>query len=431
MHRCQSSLTCARILSFAVVVLVLAGCAFATTEKVVYSFLAPPDGDGPGAGLVADSAGNLYGTTSGGGSASCSCGTVFELSPPTTSGGAWTERTLYSFQGGTADGARPVGTLIFDKDGNLYGTTTQGGTNNPGTVFELSPPATAGGVWTETLLWIFNPNGVGGTTPASLAMDAEGDLFGTGYQGGANRAGVVWELLKPRVGFNTAWVEKVLYSFGSVANDAVNPGPNIIFRNGVIYGTTTGGCCGTVFQLVNHSGVWAETVLYRFTGVEGAVPLGGVVLDAAGNLYGTLYGAGPDPCSCGAIYELSPPAVANDPWQETTLYTFTYHGDGGSPAGRLWRDSLGDLFGTATQGGIKTGVGDQTYGTVFKLKAPAVAGGAWLLQPLHDFAGVPANDGSLPSGQLTLVNGLLYGTTFIGGNGFAAGGGGTVFSVVP
>jgi hypothetical protein len=241
----------------------------------------------------------------------------------------------------------------------------------------------------------------------------------------------VWELLKPRAGFNSAWVEKVLYSFGSGANDGANPGPNIFFRNGVIYGTTTGGCCGAVFQLVNHSGVWTEQILFQFTGVEGAYPGGGVILDTAGNLYGTLYEAGPNPCSCGAIYELSPPAVTGAAWTETTLYTFTYHGDGGYPIGRLWRDSLGDLFGTATGGGIKTGNGDQTYGTVFKLKAPAVTGGTWILQPLHDFGGIPANDGSLPSGQLTLVNGLLYGTAFLGGNDFIAGGGGTVFSVVP
>jgi len=433
MYRLRPSLTCGRISSFAVAVLIFAGCAFATTEKVVYSFGAAPDGFGPGTALVADSAGNLYGTTGAGGTASCGCGTIFELSPPSISGGSWTETTLYSFQGGTEDGAQPGGTLVFDSAGNLYGVTIKGGNNNgtAGTVFELSPPTSPGGSWTETLLWAFQPNGRGGVTPGGLAMDAEGDLFGTGYQGGANRDGVVWELLKPRVGFNSLWVEKVLYSFGSVANDGTNPSPNIVFRDGVIYGTTTGGCCGAVFELVNHSGVWTESILYRFTGVEGAEPIGGVVLDPAGNLYGPLYGSGSDPCSCGSVYELSPAAVAGDPWQETTLYTFTYHGDGGYPGGRLWRDKLGDLFGTANEGGIKTGVGDQTYGTVFKLKAPAVSGGAWILQPLHDFGGMPANDGSLPEGQLTLVNGLLYGTTQLGGNNFTPGGGGTVFSVVP
>jgi uncharacterized repeat protein (TIGR03803 family) len=428
----SSFLACDRISSFAIAVLVFAASTFASTEKVVYSFPDLAGGAGPEAGLVADSAGNLYGTASAGGAnSSCNCGTVFELSPPTTSGGAWTETVLYSFQGGTSDGMRPGGTLIFDTQGNLYGTTIEGGNNNQGTVFELSPPAVADGAWTETLLWAFPASGERGAWPAGLAMDAEGDLFGTGYLGGANRAGVVWELLKPRAGFNTVWVEKVLYSFGAVANDGANPGPNIVFRDGVIYGTAIGGSGGAVFQLVNHSGDWTEQILYHFTGVEGAYPGGGVIRDAAGNLYGTLYQSGPNPCSCGAIYELSPPAVAGDPWLETTLYTFTYHGDGGYPLGKLWRDNLGDLFGTATGGGIRTGNGDQTYGTVFKLKAPAVSGGSWILQPLHDFGGIPANDGSLPSAQLILVNGILYGTTSSGGSNFIAGGGGTVFSVVP
>src|SRR5579863_1601612 len=130
MHTRQSSLTCVRVSFFAIAVLVFAGSAFATTEKVVYSFAAAPDGFGPGLGLVADSAGNLYGTTEAGGAASCSCGAVFELSPPTASGGAWTETILHSFQGGTADGAKPVGTLIFDSAGNLFGTTISGGSNN-------------------------------------------------------------------------------------------------------------------------------------------------------------------------------------------------------------------------------------------------------------------------------------------------------------
>jgi hypothetical protein len=194
----------------------------------------------------------------------------------------------------------------------------------------------------------------------------------------------------------------------------------------VIYGTTTGGCCGTVFQLVNHSGVWAESTLYSFTGVEGADPLGGLVLDNSGNLYGTLYGSGAN--FAGSIYELSPPAVAGGAWQETTLYSFTDRGDGAFPQSRLWRNKLGDLFGTATDGGIRTGVGNQAYGTVFKLKAPAVAGGTWILQPLHDFAGAPAGDGSDPHSGLILVNGLLYGTTFLGGAPIS---GGTVYSVVP
>jgi uncharacterized repeat protein (TIGR03803 family) len=328
--------------------------------------------------------------------------------------------------------------LTRDTQGNLYGTTLGGGNNKPGTVFELSPPATAGGAWTETVLWIFQANGRAGQTPlGKLVMDAEGDLFGTTLAGGARGHGVVFEMVKP-AGNHNLWFEKVLYSFAGAANDGDSPSSNIIFRNGVIYGTTENGGTsrnGTVFRLVNDHGVWTETVLHNFDGTDGSNPIGGLVIDSSGNLFGTTnLGGNTSACDfsgCGTIFELSPPAVASDPWLETTLYEFSGHGDGAGPAGGLWRDKLGDLFGTARQGGIKntTGAGGPTFGTVFKLKAPAVAGGTWILQPLHDFGGIPASDGNFPLGELILMNGLLYGTTDLGGNEFSNGG--TVFSVVP
>ena len=159
-------------------------------------------------------------------------------------------------------------------------------------------------------------------------------------------------------------------------------------------------------------------------------------MDGAGNLYGTTELGGNslprcEPGGCGVIYELSPPAVAGDPWLETTLYSFLGKGDGGNPRGSLWRDKLGNLYGTASQGGIKnsTGAGGPTNGTVFKLKAPDVSGGAWTLAVLHDFGGLTVGDGNFPWSELTFVNGVFYGTTVLGGNEFSNGG--TVFSLVP
>ena len=434
----QSSLACGRVAFLALAVLILSGNIFATTEKVVYSFLDQPDGVTPNGGLVADAAGNLYGTTTRGGTDfSCTCGTVFELSPPTTAGGAWTESILYSFQGGNADGETPVGTLILDAAGNLYGTTRGGFNNNSGAVFELSPPTTAGGAWTETILWVFSPNGRNGASPSGkLAMDAAGDLYGTAG-GGTHSGGVVFELIKPKTS-GQLWSERVLYNFGAFGSDGTNPAPSVIFRNGVIYGSTlTGGSNneGIVFQLVRNSGVWTENILHNFNGTDGLSVYGGLILDSAGNLYGAAQDGGNTTiCAsgCGTIFELSPPAVAGDPWQETTLYTFTSHGDGANPIGGLWRDKLGNLYGTASQGGKKntTGAGGATLGTVFKLKAPAVSGGAWTLVVLHDFGGFNSGgDGNFPYSELTQLNGLLYGTTDLGGNEFSNGG--TVFSVVP
>jgi uncharacterized repeat protein (TIGR03803 family) len=173
----KSPLTFDRIAFLALAVLFTIGTAFATTEKVVYSFQGSLDGYRPSASLVADADGNLYGTTAFGGSSS---GTVFELSPPATADGAWTGTVLYAFQGGSNDGAFPMGTLVFDKQGNLYGTTEEGGPQGTGTIFELSPPATAGVAWTEAILWIFPQGLLRGYSPAGkLVIDASGNLYGT------------------------------------------------------------------------------------------------------------------------------------------------------------------------------------------------------------------------------------------------------------
>ncbi len=180
------------------------------TERVLYSFGNTPDGAIPVVGLIFDATGNLYGATTEGGTHGD--GTVFELTP--TGGGGWTERVLYSF-GNTPDGAYANAVLIFDGAGNLYGTTELGGANGPyGTVFELTP--TAGGGWTEKVLHSF-ANGTDGARPlASVIFDAAGNLYGTTTEGGTNRDGTVFELTPTAGG---GWTETLLHSFNNNGTD--------------------------------------------------------------------------------------------------------------------------------------------------------------------------------------------------------------------
>src|ERR1700733_13909644 len=385
MHPSLRALARFSIVPLVFVILVLAGSAFATlpSEKVVYSFVGPPDGRVPLGALVADGAGNLYGTTSeGGNSTNCTngCGTIFELSPPATAGGAWTDTILHSFQGAPLDGAGPFGALIFDYQGNLYGTTTSGGGGNGGSVFELSPPSTPGGAWTETVLWANSASDAtdGSQLYGKVVMDPEGNLYGTTYAGGSHGAGTVFELVAPKIS-GGHWTKRVLHDFGAVANDGANPWAGLLLRGGVLYGTTyRGGTVGQgiVFELVRKPGPWTESILYNFNGSGGGYPLAGLIADSAGNLYGTTGYKGSDPCACGTVYELSPPSAPGDPWQETTLHSFTGGGDGAFPRAELWRDKSGDLFGTASLGGKGGGSGGGG-GTVFKLDPPLVSGGAW------------------------------------------------------
>ncbi len=407
------------------VVLVLMGQSFAQfKEKIVYEFSGSPDGSEPGASLVADAAGNLYGTTTIGGIQSSCCGTVFELSPPATAGGSWSETVLYRFQGGS-DGAGPHGTLMFDKLGNLYGTTTFGGDDAVGpTVFELSPPSAPGVVWTKTTLFTFPGNQY--VLTGKLVMDAAGNLYGTSESGGSHHAGIVFELVAPKTA-GAAWAERTLYNFHAFRGDGVGPRADLLLRGGLLYGITEAGGAanqGTVFSLAPKAGFWTETILHSFTGNEGQTPAGGLIMDSAGNLFGAAQGTNTSLCDtsidCGAIYELSPPAVGGDPWQETTLFRFSSVKTGADPYAPLWHNAEGVLYGTTLYGGN----GGPNMGTVFKLVPPAVAGGDWTEVVLHYFRGVPAGDGAEPSGALIWSNGAFYGTTLFGGNG-----NGTVFSL--
>jgi uncharacterized repeat protein (TIGR03803 family) len=392
-------------------------------EQIIYDFAY---GTGPSSGLIADSAGNLYGTTRYGGYA---YGTVFELSPPTTAGGAWTETVLYAFNPiSIIDGAYPFSTLIFDKSGNLYGTTSTS-THGWGTVFELSPPATAGEAWTRKLLMDVPIDGSKGTNlQGNLIFDAKGNLYGTTLSGGAGTkcgaskrysCGTVFEL-KPPATAGSGWTETILHSFAVTAGDGFTPGTALILRNGILYGTTEKGGAnddGTVFQLARQNGRWVETILHDFTGTDGETPVGRLIADPSGNFYGTTYSGGTS--GPGTVYELSPPIISGGTWQPTTLYSFTGGADGSNPYVGVIRDNPGNLYGVTTYGGFKSN------GVVFKLITPAVAGGAWSKVTLHVFDPV-IHDGGGPAGDLILLNGEgLFGTTY--GGGTAPGG--TVFNI--
>lgn len=343
------------------------------TETILYSFCPGGhrcvDGELPDSGLVFDAVGNLYGTTGYGGASECNlgCGTVFELMPGAN--GHWREKVLYSFQGDNGDGQSPSG-VNFDAAGNLYGTTFYGGGDyaycvpSCGTVFQLTHHDD--GTWTEKVLHRFNSKGKGkdGSNPdGSLTIDALGNLYGITTAGGTYicgsvpRCGTVFEISP---GTNGKWAEKILHSFNGLDGEA--PYANVVFdAAGNLYGTTYKGgevgCgppsgCGTVFELISDAdGKWSEKVLHSFFRERG--PVGGVIFDGAGNLYGTTVAGGAygyRHClnGCGTVFELSP--GKNGQWSETTLHDFNIR-NGWEPTGNLIFDAAGNLYGTTVYGG--------------------------------------------------------------------------------
>jgi uncharacterized repeat protein (TIGR03803 family) len=421
-----------KMLLYTAVIALTCGLAFGQQYKVLWSFGGPPnDGDYPLADLVFDKAGNLYGTTQGGGNGvSGFGGTVFRLSP--SNDGSWTDTILYNFCSNQClDGSLPQSGLVFDATGNLYGTTYHGGgsvlcgdTTGCGVAFELSPPASPGGAWTEVVLHNFctdyvNRQCLDGFFPASqLTFDASGSLYGTTTGGGSGRftGGTVFELSRGAGG----WTETVLYNFcslgqGNFCPDGSAPQAGVTFdKAGNLYGTTeVGGSLhsqgdGTVYKLSPGSTGWIETVLQAGSLLGGAAPLGTASLDPLGNLYATFSSGGQH--GSGGVFRLSQKGSGSKD-------TFSFNGeDGDAPAGGVLVDSRqGVLYGT-TSGGFNY------FGSVFEIAPPANA------TVLYNFCSEPnCSDGLSPkAGVIQDQSGNLYGTAELGGTNNL----GVVFEIV-
>ncbi len=299
----------------------------AQTFKVLYNFTGGSDGGNPLDGLTLDSAGNLYGTTNAGGASSY--GTAFKV---TKTG---VETVVHEFTGGT-DGAYPQGGLIRNAAGDFFGTTTAGGATNNGTVFGI----TAAGK--EVVLYSFAGGTDGAAPQAGLTLDASGNLYGTTSAGGTHGNGTVFKLSRAAKG--GTWTETVLYNFGTGSDGAI-PVASVAFdKSGNLYSTTSAGGTsgnGTIFELTLSGGVWTETIIHNFQdGDDGAVPYGGLIADAAGNFYGSATEGGTG--GGGTIFELTP----NDgTWTFNVIYSNPGWGISGSFR-NLILDKAGNLYGT-------------------------------------------------------------------------------------
>ena len=390
------------------------GALGASKFKILHSFTGY-DGSAP-SGLVFDGAGNLYGTTASGGS--FNSGTVFELTP--NHEGTWTEKLLYSFCSLTncSDGETPLGTLIFDQAGNLYGTTFNGGSticlSGCGTVFKLTH--NSDGTWTESVLYSFGVPPDGGEVEAGLVFDGSGNLYGTTVSGGSFDSGTVFELTRRGEG---TWTESVLHNFTG-GEDGGFPSFRLIFdRTGDLYSTTPDGGThnkGVVFELTpNSNGSWTENVLHQFGDEkDDCFPSAGLTFDGSGNLYGTI------DCVFGAVFQLTPNSDGS--WKENVLHRFNGRKGGFNPIGDLIFDQSGNLYGTTLDGGNPDCEGFNGCGVVFAL-APN-SNGEWEEKVLHGFFHHPA---AFPLSVIFGSAGNLYGVTE-GDSNTALG---TVFEITP
>lgn len=375
---------------FLVTILLMAGNSFGA-EDILHIFRGTV-GANPSSNLVFDSQGNLYGATAASGSEPCKCGTVYRLS---SESGKVIYRVIYQFKGG-ADGGYPIGNLVFDATGNLYGVA---GYNYYGQIFELSPQPD--GRWVENTVYTFS--GADGTEPYSgLTIDKAGNLYGTTRLGGANGMGVVYQLTPAKGG---GWAETVLHSFSG--KDGEYPWADVTLdQQGNVYGTTIWGGSyghGTVFELSLSAGSWTETVLYSFQGLsQHGEPAAGVYVASTGNIYGTTSDNGEGYPGC--VFSLAP--SSNGGWTETVLHTFGGSGDGEFPWSDLVPDAAGSLYGTTFVGG------KEDYGTIYKMTASAQ--GDWTESVFHSFTFA---DGAAPSGNPVTfdLSGNLYVATYYGG----------------
>jgi uncharacterized repeat protein (TIGR03803 family) len=408
------------------------GLAIGQSEFLLYSFPSgksvPPHGCSPQGSLAADVAGNLYGTASCGGA--FNSGLVYELAKPVPPKKQWIQTVLYSFTGGS-DGRSPMSGLTLDSAGNLYGTTYGGGVSGLGVVFELSPPATAGGPWTETVLHSFGGGPTDGATPgiSGVVFDHVGNLYGVTRLGGNETfpecdpgCGIVYELTPPATP-GAGWTENVIHYFGGVPASAPEGTP-IFDGKGSLYGMTASGAVYRLVPPATEGGAWTYRLLDNIGFTTGGT---------AGSLTfhnGRLYGIGSaGQYSLGDVFELVPPAPGGT-WTVNIIHSFAGGSDGISPdaLGGVVFDKAGNLYGTTQYGGgHDCQPGFSGCGTVFELSPPAVVGGSWTETILHSFNAY-VNDGEEPTGGVIFAkNGVLYGVTYSGGTDTQ----GAVYGVVP
>jgi len=388
------------VLLLATVTLTMAFAAQAAPKyKILHAFGKGSDGGGVWGSLVFDADGNAYGTTINGGT--YNFGTVFELTPH--SNGNWTETILHDFSCKGSEGCTPTADLAMDAAGDLYGKTTT-------TTFELKPGQDS---WNLTVL-----QDEGG--PAGLILDQADNLYGPLGLGEYGQ-GAVSTLVKDQ-----NWTEALLYSFCSKSTrkhdclDGSDPYAGLTWGpNGNLYGTTVQYGVhgyGVVFQLTPQTdGTWKETVLHSFPAfdTDGSKPYEGVVLDKAGNVYGATSQGGSS-TGCGVIFKLAP--QADGKWKETILYDFPKLSQG-CIANTMAFDAKGNLWGTAQSGGASNN------GVVFELTPQQ--SGKWKYQVVHQFN---LKDGSLPGSAVIFDSqGNLYGTTILGGPNY----GGVAFEIAP
>jgi uncharacterized repeat protein (TIGR03803 family) len=370
------------------------------------------DGAFPDAGLTADAAGNLYGTTQIGGT--YGLGTVFQLS--LTASGKLRYTVLHEFTGGD-DGGQPLGSLVFDAEGNAYGTASAGGAFGVGLVFKLSP-GLHGGQPQESVLYSFQGGSDGELPFGNVIFDAAGNLYGTTSRGGVTHVGcfqsgcgTIYEL-SPTA--NGAWQETILHAFTDNFGEGAEPRAGLVFDTaGNLYGTTNSGgnndvCntfnsdgCGSVFELTKNSkGQW-KLMSFDFNLSDGGRPQAAVTLDGKGNLFGTTTIGGA--FNGGTVFSLT---QESGQWKPGHMYSFTQANS--QPSGNIAVDSAGNLYGTTYQGGANV------WGSVFEL-IPGANG--WTEQTLYSFPVSGARTGAYPSdGVLIDSSGNLFLTASEGGN---------------
>jgi uncharacterized repeat protein (TIGR03803 family) len=398
------------------------------TLQVLHAFSGGTDGALPAGGLLVDKSFVLYGTTEAGGAKNM--GTAFQLTP---SESGYVESVIHSFVAGSKDGAFPVASLTAGKDGILYGTTVGGGRESAnrsctssdqyagcGTVFALTPSS---GGYVEQLEYRFKGGTKDGRQPyGSVFSGADGTLYGTTLWGKGPNLGTVFAL-------TSSGEERAEYSFRGASRNGRRPVPDgalpsgalAIDAGGTMYGTAAfggdGTCrtnrrvrCGVVYALAPTGSGYAYSRLYSFRGGDdGQYPQAGVIVDAAGALYGTTEIGGA--ANLGIVFKLTPTASG---YTETILHAFRGGDDGALPVSGLVLDSQGALYGTTSSGG------NANLGTVFKL---TLKGSGYAERVLYAFTG--GNDGAQPVAPLTLgKSGVLYGTAHGGAYGM-----GTVFAI--